>query len=1008
MTRTDETWYRLLNWTYGLAAAKHLAAQVLLDQGFTLLPPGHPLAGPDGGTDALYVKDGQRWLMTIDFQHEQQSFEQIKTQFMNELVGVSKFPANGIVFITNQELSRRERAQLKQVCDFSLLDVFDLDRIATILDSPRMAQVRQQTLYVETIPANPASDSNQRAELLSKIQQDVSRFEGLAQQDFNAHGADLAKHLTGLSVKLSEQGERAAALAASQRAVTIIEKLIKNGGSTDEAALAISLQNLSICLSNTGQRSAALVESQRALAISEHLAQQDYSLHCATLASSLDSVAGCLASQGELDQALATIQRAVAIREDLAQQDFAQHGGDLAKSLLSLSATLGEQQDFTGAQAASQRAVAMYENLAQKNFAAYGEQLATSLNNLAVSLQMQNDHAAALELGKRAVAIYESLAQQNFLAYSPILSMGLHNLARSLHLQGERELGLVTIQRAIEIRETLARQYPAQYEAELALSLHVLGTFIVGPGAMPPLARAIDLIEPHAKPGTVQEQWFKNMLADGRKRIQGNTKLMRLNKISLKNYRGFKQIDIDFESDITVLVANNGQGKTTVLNACRIAIWTYLSGFDLAHTENAAQLTVQLDDIHFHKMSTGNWEHQVPATIEVSGNYGQYTDTTWAQSLDSTAAGSQAKDDDGASALKAWTKFLQRQVRDPQLPPLDLPVFAYYDTDRSWSQQRAHISLNPAKHADTGGDFYVRTYAYRDCLKSAPSYGTFEEWFESIFISHRETQITNKEAGLAEDLPSVWWDAIKVVQQAIDSVLKKHTGWHSLEFSVSHEKSLILRNDQQLTLKVSQLSDGIRNILGMVGDLAFRCIKINPHLGSLAALEAHGVVLIDEIDMHLHPGWQQQVVSQLCEAFPKIQFIVTTHSHQVLSSVFARCIRPLPRQAQMHADHFEIEPVEFETRGVASSDILARIMKIDEVPEVLESRELSQYRALIQQNLHEGAAGMVLAEKLNRHFGERHPEMLECVRMIKLEGVKRKVEAARAEKAAQAAGVGNA
>lgn len=1008
MTRTDETWYRLLNWTYGLAAARQLAAQVLLDQGFTLLAPDHPLAGPDGGTDMLYVKDGQRWLMTTYFQFEQQSIEQIKAQFINELASVAKFSANGIVFITNQELSRIERGELKQVCDFSLLDVFDLDRIATILDSPRMAQVRQQTLYIETIPANQASVSNDSTATLAKIEQDVIKFERLAQQDFAAHGADLAKSLNDLSAKLNEQGELAAAIIAGERAVTIFDQLTKNGDITHQAALATSLRNLSICLFQTGQYNAAVVAGKRALAIDEHLDQQDHSLHGATLANSLGTLAIHLAGQGKTDQAQAMNQRAVTILDELAQQDFGRHGQNLAISLINLSTRLGESNDFIRAQAAGQKAVAIYENLAQKNFAEYGAGLATSLNNLALNSDALGNHATALELGKRAVAIYESLAQQNSAVHTPNLATGLHNLAQLLVQQDNTELSLATIKRAIDIFETLARQYPAQYEAKLAASLFYLSRFTIGPGAAPLLTRAITLLEPYAKPGTRYATWYKEMPTYWRNRIQSNTNLMRLNKLSLKNYRGFKQFEIDFEPDITVLVANNGQGKTTILNACRIAIWTYLSGFDLAHTENDAQLTVQVDDIHFHKMSTSDWAHQVPATIEVSGNYGEYTDVTWAQSLDSTAPGSQTRDNDGASALKAWTKLLQSQVRDPQLPPLDLPVFAYYDTDRSWSQQRAHISLDPTRHADTGSDFYVRTFAYRDCLKSAPSYATFEEWFEAIFISHRETQITNKEAGLAEDAPSIWQDSIKVVQQAIDSLLKKHTGWHSLEYSVSHEKSLILRNDQQLTLKVSQLSDGIRNILGMIGDLAFRCIKINPHLGSRAALDAHGVVLIDEIDMHLHPGWQQQVVSQLREAFPKIQFIVTTHSQQVLSSVFARSIRQLPQQAKMHADHFEIEPVQFETRGVASSEILARIMKIDEVPDVPESRELSQYRALIQQNLHESTAGKILAEKLTRHFGERHPEMLECARLIKLEGVKRKVEAARAEKAAQAAGVGNA
>ena len=101
-----------------------------------------------------------------------------------------------------------------------------------------------------------------------------------------------------------------------------------------------------------------------------------------------------------------------------------------------------------------------------------------------------------------------------------------------------------------------------------------------------------------------------------------------------------------------------------------------------------------------------------------------------------------------------------------------------------------------------------------------------------------------------------------MVQQAIDSVLQE-TGWHSLEYSVSHEKSLILKHDEHGTLKVELLSDGIRGVLAMVGDIAYRCIKLNPHLGLNAAKESSGVVMIDEVDMHLHPAWQQTILGNL-------------------------------------------------------------------------------------------------------------------------------------------------
>jgi predicted ATP-binding protein involved in virulence/plasmid maintenance system antidote protein VapI len=1008
MNHPDDTWYRLLDWNYGSESANYLAKQVLLDQGFTFLDAVHPLGGADVGNNSLLAKDGQRWLMVVYFPRQQQSFETIKTQFTDALAAIAKYAANGIVFVTNQELSRSERIELKQLCDFSLLEVFHLERLATILDSPHMAKVRQQTLYIETIPVKLPADLADHTTALETNPQQIVKLEKLALQDFAAHGANLAENLNDLSVKLHGQGQRAAALAAGHRAVTIFEHLVEQSIGTNEAGLTKSLKNLSSYLLNMGEGEAALTASQRAVEIAERLAQQDFAAHAANLASTLDNLSTHLAFHGKKVPALAALQRAVTILENLAQQDFAQHGPDLAQSLSNLSARLGELDNFIEALSASHKAVSIFENLAQQNFSTYGNSLGTSLNNLALCLKMQGNYIAALIAGKRAVTIFESLAQQDFASNAPELAMGFHNLASYYAFADERSNALAAIQKAVTLYEGLAQQNPAQYKAKLADSLFVLFKFTNGPNDARILERAINLLEPYIQAGTTHCEWYEAAPAFWRQKIQGSTNIIQLNNVSLKNYRGFAQIDINFEPDITVLVANNGQGKTTVLDACKIALWTYLSGFDLARTANDTQFDIKLDDVHFHKISTVNWARQLPAAISVNGNYGPYTAATWTQFLDSEIQGSPTKDDDGAASLKAWTRLLQSQVRNAQLPPLDLPVFAYYDTDRSWAQQRLRTGTDDTKYADTGNDFYIRTVAYRECLTPAPSYATFEEWFEWIFISHRETQIKNKESGLAEDSPSAWWDTIQVVQQAINSLLKKHTGWHSLEFSVS-QKSLILSNDQQLTLKVSQLSDGIRNMLGMIGDLAFRCIKINPHLGKQAALEAHGVVLIDEIDMHLHPRWQQHVVGQLREAFPKIQFIVTTHSHQVLSSVFARSIRVLRQQTDSEGSHYVVEPIQFETRGVASSVVLARIMGIDEVPDVPESTELRKYRGLIQQGLHESDEGKILAAKLNAHFGENHPEIIECARMIRLEGVKRKVELARAEKATHSsAGANNA
>lgn len=112
-------------------------------------------------------------------------------------------------------------------------------------------------------------------------------------------------------------------------------------------------------------------------------------------------------------------------------------------------------------------------------------------------------------------------------------------------------------------------------------------------------------------------------------------------------------------------------------------------------------------------------------------------------------------------------------------------------------------------------------------------------------------------------------------------------------------------------------------------------------------------MLVDEIDLHLHPSWQQRVLEDLMRAFPNTQFIVTTHSPQVLTTVPSECIRLLQRERDEDTEETRInaKPVEQQTQGLASSDVLAAVMGTDPVPPIEEAAWLSEYRSLIQQGI---------------------------------------------------------
>lgn len=470
---------------------------------------------------------------------------------------------------------------------------------------------------------------------------------------------------------------------------------------------------------------------------------------------------------------------------------------------------------------------------------------------------------------------------------------------------------------------------------------------------------------------------------------------MKIERITLQNFRCFENVQLAFDPRLTVIVALNGQGKSSLLDAIKIALWPYIAGFDLG-SMSLDTTGIQIDDVLREKLAAHQMEWRLPCVIESFGTVEPFdkVDVSWHEERfrDSVKKNSKTKNIaiSNAISLHAYAQVLERRVfANGQLKAGDLPMLGYYGTGRLWSQKKLAGKSEKVDQAS-----FSRTWAYRDCLAPSSSYKDFVQWYTRVFKALRDAQIRNlekrlgPEAQVADDLLA----PVRAVQQAIDVILEPHTGWHWLEYSAEHD-DLVLEHPDQGKLKVSQLSDGIRNMLALVGDIAYRCYKLNTHHGDRAALLTHGIVMIDEIDMHLHPEWQQTVLPDLLKAFPNLQFIVTTHSPQVLSSVDAHCIRRLDweRDEESGRKRMVVNTIEQQTMGVASSDVLANVMGINPVPDVEPARQLSHYMALIQQNLHDEPGGKALRAELNAHFGAGHPKMLECDRLIRLQAFKRKL-----------------
>jgi len=387
---------------------------------------------------------------------------------------------------------------------------------------------------------------------------------------------------------------------------------------------------------------------------------------------------------------------------------------------------------------------------------------------------------------------------------------------------------------------------------------------------------------------------------------------MKLKTLEITNFRCFESLSMDFDEQLTVLVAKNGAGKTAILDAISVAFGVFIGGFDKGKGKG-----FESNDARLVRR-----ESQYPITLNASGMINNEEFEHWSRELtgekNNTTFGN-------ARNLIHHAKTLQSQVRSHQ--QIDLPIIAYYGTGRLWKDNRAEQKK---------GELGSRLYGYHEALNPDSNYKTFKQWFINKSLADGINKTKKllpqepllqkpKRDELFEDyITEIKYNSngLKCIQKAITQCLSV-TDYSTLEYDYNWE-NLVLIGENEIIMPISQLSDGVKAMLGLTADIAYRCVKLNPHLESPPE-ETSGIVMIDEIELHLHPAWQQTVLNDLCKAFPKIQFIVTTHSPQVISTVASRQIRIL--------DDDKVYQAEAGTQGAEASRILKRIFGVDPRPQ---------------------------------------------------------------------------
>jgi predicted ATP-binding protein involved in virulence len=325
---------------------------------------------------------------------------------------------------------------------------------------------------------------------------------------------------------------------------------------------------------------------------------------------------------------------------------------------------------------------------------------------------------------------------------------------------------------------------------------------------------------------------------------------MKLLNISLKNFRRYEQATFNFHPKFTVLIGDNGKGKTTVLDAIAVMLGTYFLGSKII----TGQSVLKKGDARLVIREIGGqvfFEPQKEVFLSAKAVLKNVPDAPleieWQRDIG----------DRGGKAKILYYKGVVDRDRIIKGEDISLPLLLYYGAGRLWDIHRRVKTEKPGSQLD----------AYRYCLDPKSDHKSFEKWFKKL--SYTELQ-------KRQSIPVL--DAVK--QAVLTCIPDAIEFYHNTD-----QDQIVIKLNQEGLVPFNNLSDGYRNIVAIVADIAFRAARLNPHFESEAAKQTEGIVLIDEIDLHLHPKWQRRVVRDLQKAFPLLQFIATTHSPFILQSL---------------------------------------------------------------------------------------------------------------------------
>ena len=331
-------------------------------------------------------------------------------------------------------------------------------------------------------------------------------------------------------------------------------------------------------------------------------------------------------------------------------------------------------------------------------------------------------------------------------------------------------------------------------------------------------------------------------------------KVMILNKVTIRNYRAIEDMELEFAPGVNLLIGDNGAGKSSVLEA----IATVLSGMFRGVLGVSSKGILQ-SDINFKINGQGDASTEIvygtPTEISAYINMDS-ADYLLKKYRESEVGSARTKTEDNGIG-----KMMQKKVNSSGTI---LPLLCFHSDARVWQMHRSDFGKGAKKELND------RRYGYRGALDYPLDIKGVQAWCLKM-----ELTAFQKNMKIGE------YEAFKRI---VSKFMKNVNGLDTApEIYYSRQLGEMVYQEGTATMPITMLSAGYQSLLWIVMDLAYRWALLNPSVADKAD-EARGIVLIDEIDMHLHPKWQWKVVEALEETFPNVQFVLTTHSPIVISS----------------------------------------------------------------------------------------------------------------------------